>query len=153
MRLLAVAASLFLAPGFAAEVELPAAAAYDRALTALVDMGAIPTFRDKELLLIKTDPFPQKLTTEEADCGSMFGIPYLKDKRTKVAAIYQVRVKAIDEQRSDVSITVGLDGYMDVNEGAPFFVDKTRDNSKVLTCTSKGALEAQLLEAISVTAK
>ncbi|QNH20353.1 hypothetical protein HEP73_01253 [Xanthomonas sp. GW] len=76
----------------------------------------------------------------------MFGIPYLKDKRTKTAATYQVVIKPIDETSSDISVKITLDGYMDVNEGAPFFIEKTRDKNKVLTCSSKGWLEAQLIE-------
>ena len=35
---------------------------------------------------------------------------------------------------------------MDVNEGAPFFIEKTRNKSKVLTCKSTGALEAEFLD-------
>jgi hypothetical protein len=89
------------------------------------------------------------MTTEEADCGSMFGIPYLKDKRVKVAATYQVRVKKVDAGKSDVSVQITLDGYMDVNEGSPFFVEKTRDKDKVLTCKSKGVLEKKFIEALA----
>lgn len=130
----------------AAVVPLPADQAFQEASRLLVDIGALPTFRDRDLLVIKTDPMPVRLTPEQADCGKMFGIPYLKDKRTKTAATYQVVIRPIDEATSDVTVKVTLDGYMDVMEGAPFFIEKTRDKDKVLTCTSKGWLEAQLLE-------
>lgn len=143
-----VAAAL-LSTGAAADVvPFPADEAFQKASVVLVGLDAMPTFRDKELLLIKTDPVQVRLTPDQADCGRMFGIPYLKDKRTKVAATYQVVVKPIDAASSDVSIKVTLDGYMDVNEGAPFFVEKTRDTSKVLTCTSKGWLERQFMDAL-----
>lgn len=112
----------------------------------LVELGAMPTFRDKELLVIKTDATPVTLTPEQADCGRMFGIPYLKDKRTKTAVVYQVVIKPIDAVTSDVAVTATLTGYMDVNENAPFFIEKTRDADKVLTCHSKGWLESQFLE-------
>jgi hypothetical protein len=133
----------------AEEVNLPAEVAYQKALNYLLDIGAMPTFRDKELLLIKTDPLPLKLTTEEADCGSMFGIPYLKDKRVKTAVTFQVRVKALTDTSCDVTVNATLDGYMDITENAPFFIYKTRDTTKVLTCKSKGVLERRLIKAVN----
>jgi hypothetical protein len=153
MKLVFAKATAFLllsVPGLAlaAVVSMPADAAFQKASVVLVGMDAIPTFRDKELLVIKTDPVPVKLTPDQADCGKMFGIPYLKDKRTKTAATYQIVIKPIDDATSDVSVKVTIDGYMDVNEGAPFFVEKTRDRNKVLTCSSKGWLETRFLEAL-----
>jgi hypothetical protein len=133
----------------ATEVNLPAEAAFAKASRVLVDLGALPTFRDKELLVIKTDPLPLKQVSSEADCGTMFGIPYVKDKRTKVAATYQVSIKALSDGKSDVSLKITLDGYMDVNEGAPFFMDKTRNKDTVLTCKSTGVLEAKFFELLS----
>jgi hypothetical protein len=126
-------------------VPMSADTAFLKASQVLVGLGAMPTFRDKELLVIKTDPVQVRLTPDQADCGRMFGIAYLKDKRTKTAATYQIVVKPIDATSSDVSVKVTLDGYMDVNEGAPFFVDKTRDTNKVLTCSSKGYLESTFM--------
>ena len=144
---------MFLALGMshakAEEIGLAADAAFLKASRVLVGLGALPTFRDKELLVIKTDPVPLKDTQAQADCGAMFGIPYVKDKRTKVAAVYQVSIKPMNEGKSDVSLTVTLDGYMDVNEGAPFFVDKRRDKNKVLACKSTGALEVHFFELLS----
>lgn len=133
----------------ATEVNLPADAAFLKASRVLLDLGALPTFRDRELLIIKTDPLPLTQVSSEADCGTMFGIPYTKDKRTKVAATYQVTMKAVSNATSDVSLKITLDGYMDVNEGAPFFIDKTRDKNKILTCKSTGALEAKFFQMLS----
>ena len=133
-------------PALAAPVALPADQAFQKASMVLVGLNALPTFRDKELGVIKSDPVPVRLTPDQADCGKMFGIAYLKDKRTKTAATYQVIVKPIDSANSDVSVRVTLDGYMDVNEGAPFFIEKTRDKNKVLTCSSKGWLESQFMQ-------
>ena len=123
--------------------------AYSKTARILVDIGALPTFRDKELLIIKTDPMPVKLSPEQADCGKMFGIAYLRDKRTKTAATYQVSIKPIDAQKSDVTLKVKIDGYMDVTEGAAFFIDKTRDTTKVLNCSSSGYLESQFFEKLN----
>jgi hypothetical protein len=38
---------------------------------------------------------------------------------------------------------------MDTNEGAPFFIEKTRDKNKALTCKSTGALERQFIELLN----
>ena len=144
--LLAIVLSVLAIPAFSATVPLSAEAAFQKASKVLVSLDAMPTFRDKELLVIKTDPVQVRLTPDQADCGKMFGIPYLKDKRTKTAATYQIIIKPIDESSSDVTVKITLDGYMDINEGAPFFVEKTRDKNKVLTCSSKGYLESQFMD-------
>ena len=128
------------------EINLPASNVFKKASFLLVDMEAIPSFRDKELGIIKTEPLPMKLTKNEADCGKMFGMPYIKDKRTKTAVTYQVNIRELSEKTSKVSIKLKIDGYMDVNEGAPFFIEKTRDKSKVLTCKSTGVLEADFIK-------
>lgn len=130
----------------AEEIPLPAVDAYQKAVEILVDMGAVPTFRDKDLLMIKTDPNPTKLTGEECDCGSMFGIPYIKDKRVKTGVTYQVRFKKIDEKSCNMDLKITIDGYMDVNEGAPFFIEKTKNNNKTLMCKSTGFLEKKFSE-------
>ena len=150
IKLLAVATSTLLPLTLVAKpVAMPANQAFDKASRVLVNLDAMPTFRDQQLLVIKTDPVPVKLSPDQADCGKMFGIPYLKDKRTKTAATYQVSIKEIDANSSDVSVKVTLTGYMDINEGAPFFIEKTRDTSKVLTCSSSGWLENQFFEKLN----
>lgn len=133
----------------AVEANLGAEAAFNKASRVLVEMGALPTFRDKELLIIKAGPHVLQNVALEADCGSMFGIPYVKDKRTKVAATYEVTIAALGESKSSVSVRVTLDGYMDVNEGAPFFIEKTRDKSKALSCASTGQLESRFFERLA----
>ena len=145
-QLAVLAISLVPAPSLADIVAMSPDAAFQKASAVLVGLDAIPTFRDKELGVLKTDPVPVRLTPEQGDCGKMFGIPYLKDKRTKTAATYQVVIKPVAGEQAEVSVKVTLDGYMDVNEGAPFFIDKTRDKNKVLSCTSKGSLEAKFFE-------
>ena len=131
------------------EILLRAEDAYEKSIQLLIDMGAIPSFRDRELMLIRTDPIPVKLTGEECDCGTMFGIPYIKDKRVKTGAIYQVHFKRIDDGKSDVNLKITIDGYMDINEGAPFFIEKTRNNNRLLMCKSTGLLERKFIAALS----
>ena len=43
-------------------------------------MEAFPAQSNDKLRYFKTDPLKMKLTMEACDCGSMFRIPYLKDK-------------------------------------------------------------------------
>lgn len=133
---------------FAETINLPAEQAYEKVLNYLLDLGAIPATRDKELLIIKTDPLPSKLTEKECDCGSMFFIPYMKDKRTKTAATYQIRIKKIDDKTSDIDVKITIDGYLDVTENAPFFIDKHRETDEKLNCKSTGILEQNLIAAI-----
>lgn len=135
--------------GFAEIINSPAEKVYESTLNYLLDLGAVPVVHDKELLIIKTEPLPSKLTSEECDCGSMFGIPYMKDKRTKTAVTYQIRVKKNDEATSDLDVRVNIDGYMDVADSPLLFMmDKHRDSNKVLNCKSKGILEQKFTEEI-----
>jgi len=48
----------------AVEIEMSAETAFQKASKVLVDLGAIPTFRDKELMVIKADPVQVQLTPE-----------------------------------------------------------------------------------------
>ena len=130
------------------EIPIAAEEAYQKAVNILVDMGAVPSFRDKELMLIRTDPNPTRLTSDECDCGTMFGIPYMKDKRVKTGVTYQVRFKKVDDKKSAVDLKITIDGYMDVNENAPFFIEKTKNNNRILMCKSTGALEKKFIEAL-----
>lgn len=134
----------------AQSVPLSAPEAFKKATMYLVGEGAVPSFRDAELLMLKTDPLPMRLTTAEADCGSMFGFAYLSDKRVKTAVTYVLSAKPVTESSSEISVRVTVDGYMAVNEGAPFFIEKTRDATKVLMCKSTGMLERKLIDALMV---
>ena len=119
---------------------------WDRTIGFVLDAGGLPEFRDKELGLIKTDAFPMKLDKEAANCGRMFGIPYIIDKRTKTTVSYRVRFKTIDENKTDVSVDVDVEGYFFKYETDwAFFVEKIRDANKVLGCKSTGKLEERFL--------
>ena len=48
----------------AVEIEMSAETAFQKASKVLVDLGAIPTFRDKELMVVKADPVQVQLTPE-----------------------------------------------------------------------------------------
>lgn len=135
---------------YAEVVNLPAEEAYDKALDYVLEIGAMPNTTNEKLRIFKTDLLSVKLTHEECDCGKMFGIPYMKDKRMRTAVSYQVRVKKVDDNSSDVKVKVTVEGYMAVNDHKlGFFADKSRDKGKVLDCKSTGVLEKRFIEAIS----
>ena len=122
---------------------------WDRTIEFVLDAGGLPEFRDKELGLIKTDAIPMKLDKETANCGRMFGIPYIIDKRTKTTVTYRVRFKTIDKDNTDVSVNVDIDGYFFKYETDwAFFLEKIRDATKVLGCKSTGELEKQFIASI-----
>ena len=122
---------------------------WDLSIEKILDLDGLPSFRDKELGIIKTDPMAMKLDSKTADCGRMFGIPYIKDKRTKTAVSYQIRLKKIDASQTKVTVKANIDGYFFKNETAfAFFMEKTRDASKVLGCKSTGEIEKQFIESL-----
>ncbi len=115
---------------YAEEINLPAREVYEKAMDHVLDFNGIPTTENEKRMLFKTDKIPMKLTKKEVDCGSMFGISYMSDKRMRTAAIYQVRVRAVNDVTSDIKIIVTIDGYLDTKKGAPFFMDKHRLKGK-----------------------
>ena len=121
---------------------------WDLSIEKILDLDGLPSFRDKELGIIKTDPMAMKLDSKTADCGRMFGIPYIKDKRTKTAVSYQIRLKKIDASQTKVTVKAKIDGYFFTNENTAFFMEKTRDASKVLGCKSTGEIEKQFIESL-----
>ena len=148
---LALALSTFFVGSIASAepIELSIDDLWDKSIEKILDADGLPTFRDKELGIIKTDPIPMRLDSKTANCGRMFGIPYIKDKRTKTAVSYQIRFKKIDEKLTNVTVKANIDGYFFKNETPfAFFMEKTRDASKVLGCKSTGELEKQFVESL-----
>lgn len=78
-----------------------------------------------------TAPLGVHLTADQADCGKMFGISYLRDKRASTDVQYFVTVR-------DRAITVrtAIDGLYRAGYG---------NADKPLTCTSRGVIEAAFL--------
>lgn len=129
------------------EIPLPAPEAYRKAVLVLRDMGAIPTYMDEGMRTIRTDYSLTRLTEKEADCGGRFGIPFIKDRKTKTAVAYEVRFEDIDGKRSGMHLKIRIDGYADVYEGEPSADGKGGDGKK-LSCRSTGELEKRFEEAL-----
>ncbi len=77
---------------------------------------------------LATAALPTHVTAEAVDCGKMFGISYLRDKRASTEVQYFVEV-------SDGSVTVrtAVDGVYHVSP------------AQTLKCTSRGLLESALI--------
>lgn len=134
---------------FAEEVEVAIDDAWDLVIEAFLEMDAYPSTRDAELRVIKTDAIPMQLDSTTADCGSFFGIGYIKDKRTKTTVAYQVRLKKAGDGITEFRVKANIEGYFFENDiGGAFFLDGERDSSKVLECKSTGELEKQFIQSI-----
>jgi len=138
------------APFFAAHagpaIDASADKVYLAAMEVALDMGATPTMNNDALHYFKTDPVKIKPDASDCDCGSMFGIPYVKDSRTVVEVSYIVRVKAVGQQ-SEVNVSTSIVGYYDESKNAisAFMADKKRDHDELLDCKSTGAYELRFI--------
>jgi len=117
---------------------------YQAAMEVALDLGAMPSTSNDKLRFFKTDTVKLKPTEEQADCGSMFGIAYVKDDRTVVEVSYTVRVKPSGDA-SDIDVSTSLVGYYDESRNAisNFMSDKKRDNDDLLDCKSTGVFESE----------
>lgn len=84
--------------------------------------------------LIVTEKRFVRLSENDADCGSTFGLDYLRDKRTHTEVSYTL----VNEPGS-LTVVANIDG-----EYRPGSVAQ----DLTLTCKSKGTLERQLLDSI-----
>ena len=81
----------------AEQIDVPFGEVWDRSIEKILDLDGIPTYRDKEIGIIRTEKFLMKLDMTTADCGKKLLIPYMKDKRVRNWVSYQIRLKNIDE--------------------------------------------------------
>ncbi|HKJ83414.1 MAG TPA: hypothetical protein VJ961_05255 [Mariprofundaceae bacterium] len=123
---------------------------YQAAEKVALDLGAMPSVTNDTLMYFKTDPVTLKPTAKQCDCGSMFGIPYVKDSRTMANVSYKVIVKAATKGDSEIDVTTSIDGYYDEsrNSISNFMSDKRGTRSKTLDCKSTGAFEAAFIRKV-----
>jgi hypothetical protein len=84
---------------------------------------------------LATAPKPYPMTSDMADCGKVFGIPYLKDKR----AATDVQIFA-ETSGGKISVTTAINGVYRPGYGNP---------DKPLMCMSKGVFEAKVIAEIN----
>lgn len=80
---------------------------------------------------LATAPLGVHLTVDQADCGKMLGISYLRDKRASTDVQYFVTVRD-----GAVTVRTAIDGLYRTGYG---------NADKPLTCTSRGVIEAAFL--------
>jgi len=84
--------------------------------------------------IISTAPKVVKLNSKQADCGNIWGFPYIDDKRTIIKLSYSVTFL-----NSKMTVTTNINGTFNaIAEGG----------SKTLVCSSNGTLEQELLNLI-----
>lgn len=113
-------------------------AAWEKTITALTARSALIKMTDKDNGLITTEKQAMRLTEDEAECGSVLGLRYIKDPRVTVYVAYAVHLRKEGEQ-TGITVNTNMEGL---------FNPSAIGENKTLTCYSMGALEKALLKAI-----
>lgn len=146
----------------AEQIDVPFGEVWDRSIEKILDWEGIPSYRDKEIGIIRTEKFLMKLDMTTADCGTFLLIPYMKDKRVRNWVSYQIRLKNIDENTTDIRVSTIIDGYLfplksqlkkfDFNRTDfseyQHFKEIWEDDLVLLNCKSTGELEKQFTASI-----
>lgn len=120
-----------------ATINAPYAKVWDKALSVLA--GYPIAVANKESGVITTGAKPVRLTDAQADCGNIWGLPYVKDKRTTTSVVYSVQLSPSGESTM-VTANTTISGN---------FVSHAGASSLTLNCRSLGDLEAALLRRLS----
>lgn len=123
----------------AAVLAMPIDTAWSRTLQVLAGEGALVKTADRSQGLIATDKHAVQLTEQDADCGNIWGISYLKDSRTTAEVAYAVYLQS-NGQGTSVTVNTTI---------SALFNASSMDPGKRLTCYSSGTLERKLLETIA----
>lgn len=137
--LLALYPALASAAGYETVVQQPLDVAWGNALKTLITSGYTVASSATEVGLITTTPKAVRLTIQDVECGTFWGIPYIKDERTVTKVTYTVLVEKAGEG-SKIAVSATVDGTYAPGAGNP---------DKSLTCTSKGTIEQNLLNTIA----
>ena len=110
---------------------------FNAASRALVANGYQVTSSDINAGIISTAPLDLRIEPEQADCGTVMGIDYLKDNRTSTRVAFGVVI-------SDVKIEVKTTIQGEYKSGG----GSGGQSDIVLTCVSRGGLERDMLAKI-----
>jgi hypothetical protein len=113
--------------------------AWQRAMRVLAAQGAMVKIADKAQGIITTDKATVRLNEVQADCGNIWGIPYLKDSRTMTEVAYSVYLLG-DGNRTSVTVNTKIEGR--------FKATATQQATTELSCFSLGILERDLITKI-----
>lgn len=114
------------------------AVAWQKAAAALTARGYALIFADKSLGALSTVKRVVAVTPAQVDCGNIWGLPYVADKRTVVSVALSVHV-APDGGGSRITVASDIDGNFVAMAGAA---------ATHLSCRSLGALERDIISAL-----
>ncbi len=129
------------APATVTTISKPAASVWDRALAVLTESGYPIVVAQKESGLITTGSQVVRLTDAQADCGNIWGLPYVKDRRTLTGVAYSLRITDADGA-ARVVVNSTITGN---------FVSHAGATALRLDCRSLGQIEQDLLRRIGET--
>ena len=149
----------------AEQIDVPFGEVWDRSIEKILDLDGIPTYRDKEIGIIRTEKFLMKLDMTTVDCGTLFRIPKMKDKRIRNWVSYEVRLRTINENSTDIRVVTLHEGYLfplksylrEFDENRSMYSEyrlfKSRfkfwdERNHMKNCQSTGELEKQFIASI-----
>jgi hypothetical protein len=110
---------------------------FNAANRALVANGYQVTSTDANAGIISTAPRDLRLAPEQADCGTVMGIDYLKDNRTSTRVAFGI---IVTDAKIEVKTTIQGEYKSGGGSGG--------QSDIVLTCVSRGGLERDMLAKI-----
>ena len=120
-------------------LSVPPDVVWQRTLRVLAAQGAMVKTSDKAQGIITTDKATVRLDETQADCGNIWGIPYLKDSRTLTDVAYSVYLRG-DGTRTSITVNTKIEGR--------FKATATQQATTELSCFSLGAVERDLITRI-----
>ena len=129
-----------LSDGYSLAADKPTEQVLNAARAALTQAGFTVAPVDSADPVVFSDPKTLKMTSKQADCGKLYGLTYVGDKRTETTVLLSV-----SGENGSVRVRAAVNGILRVDTpkllgGGPA--------DKALTCTSTGALERELANKI-----
>jgi hypothetical protein len=114
---------------------------WQRALRALATRGAMIETADRSSGVIATRPATTQVTEQDADCGNILGIPYLRDRRTTATVAYSL---LLEQSGSGTTVTIST-------QIEAIFIATSTSPSLQLLCVSLGTLDRSLISSLQST--
>ena len=122
-----------------ATLSLPYDQVWKATLQQLIEGGHQIKTSSREDGYISTEKALIRLAPDQADCGNILGIPYLKDDRTITHVSYGIALKSRSAQTTDITVATSIDAEFNATSNS---------GTKHLSCFSTGFLEKGLIDKI-----
>lgn len=129
-----------LSDGYSTQIDRPVDEVLAAARSVLSQAGFSITPSDLGGSGVVSDPRTLKLTSKQADCGKLYGLSYIGDKRTETTILM-----AVSDDNGNVRVRLAVNGILRVD--MPKLLGGGAAD-KALTCTSTGALEREFADKI-----